>query len=116
MRQGAAIRKQYQPRPQCQQAALERQFAAHSRQGEGRHQTYPRLHFLPAKRKSRKSLKPLTTKDTKLHEGDPRDWDFLRVISCPLWLDSLLHSEQFHVKDQRCIGRDHAWVSLLAIG
>jgi hypothetical protein len=68
MRQGAAIRKQYQPRPQCQQAALERQSASYSRQGEGRYQTYPRLHFLPSKRKSRESLKPLTTKETKVHE------------------------------------------------
>jgi len=116
MRQGAAIRKQYQPRPQCQQAALERQSASHSRQGEGRYQTHPRLHFLLAQWESRQSLDPLTTKDTKVHEADSTDGDFLRVPLCPLWLKTLLHSEQFHIKDQRRIRRDHAWVAFLAIG
>src|SRR5438270_11851100 len=73
MRQGAAVRKQYQPRPQCQQAALERQSPSYSGQSEGRHQTYPRLHFPLAKRKSRKSLKPSTTKDTRVPEGSFTD-------------------------------------------
>ena len=56
-----------------------------------------------------------TTKGTK--NKKEAVWESaLRVTSCPSWLEALLHSEQFHIKDQRRIRRDHAWVAFLAIG
>jgi hypothetical protein len=56
VRQRAAIWKQYQPRPQRYQAALERKFALGSRHCAGISQASARLHELFEERKSTKGL------------------------------------------------------------
>ena len=56
MRQGAAIWEHHQPRPQREQAALERQSASGSRQSGSDHEAHARVHVLPAQRQSRQSV------------------------------------------------------------
>ncbi len=48
-------------------------------------EVWPWIDGLSASVVGRQFLKPLTTKDTKVHEGNPQD--LLRDTSCPWWFN-----------------------------
>ena len=103
MRQEADEWKHDQPRPQCEQAALERQSASGSRASGEDDQAYARMHILPAQRQSRKGLVRNHSSGLKVTKGTQKK--LAGALRCRVnppasLVKDLLHADQLNIKDE----------------
>src|SRR2546421_508708 len=81
-RNGARVRKQHHPRPQRNQAALEREPEGSASGREGRTQARPRVLFMPEERQAGKGVKTLLASH---HEALADSEGFVFAVRNAMW-------------------------------